>query len=565
MNLLDLREKMQSGASIYDMPLRVTYYARVSTEKVEQLNSLDNQMFYFEKLIKENPNWKFVDGYIDEGLSGTSTVHRLGFLKMIKDGKAGKFDLVITKEISRFARDTLDSIQYTRELLFHGVGVFFQSDNINTLTPDAELRLTIMASLAQDEVRKLSERLRFGYKRSIEQGRVLGQNNLLGYNKSDGVLTINEEQAVVVRRIFELYNEGRIGLRRIARELEKEGHLSPFTGKMLSPETIKSVITNPKYKGYYCSGKTISLDYRNRKRIRKSADEWNVYKDEKIPAIVSEEVWERANRLYAERSAKCRTHGDAYQSRYSFSGKVFCAEHGTSYHRHVYKSQSKGEQEVWNCKLYRQKGRIDGCDSPTIYSTELFRILNDIYSSVYTQKDEIISGLLDIYDSVEDKDYSRDITRLEADLSKFKVKKDILLDLLTDGTINKTEFAERNNSLSADLTALTEQLERLQAEQELTAENKQNMKLLQKTLEEEFADENSFNAEISNALLSKIIVHKVGADKRKLRLEIILNIGKTYFAEYGNNSIITLNEIGISQAQVSRLEKGALNKIKRKI
>jgi DNA invertase Pin-like site-specific DNA recombinase/uncharacterized small protein (DUF1192 family) len=572
MNLLTLRNEIQAGASIYDLPLRVVYYARVSTDKREQLNSLDNQTFYFEDIIKKNPNWKYIGGYIDEGLSGTSTANRLGFLKMIKDGKAGKFDLVITKEISRFARDTLDSIQYTRELLSHGVGVFFQSDNINTLTPDAELRLTIMASLAQDEVRKLSERLRFGYKRSIEQGRILGQNNLLGYNKADGKLTVNEEQAAIVRRIFELYNEGRIGLRRIARELEKQGMVSPFTGKMLSPETIKSVITNPKYKGYYCSGKTISIDYRNKKRIRKSADEWNVYKDENIPAIVSEDVWDRANILYQERSKRCKEHGYAYQSRYSFSGKIFCAEHGTSYHRHVYKSNS-GEKEVWNCKLYRQKGKVDGCDSPTIYSSELFIILNDVYNSVCTQKDEIINGLMEIYSSVESRDYKKDIAKLEKEIEKLKAKKDILLELLIDNTISKPEFSERNDALNAEIERLIKQADTLKEEARLSADNRANLKTLKKTLQEEFTSADSFNAELSSALLDRIIVYKIGGDKRQLRLEIILNIGKSYFAEYGGRSesaaggspSISLNEIGISQAQVSRLEKGALNKIKRKI
>jgi DNA invertase Pin-like site-specific DNA recombinase len=566
MELLKLRNEINAGVSIYDLPLRVVYYARVSTDKDEQLNSLGNQTFYFEDYIKSNKNWKYIQGYIDEGLSGTTTAKRLGFLQMIKDGKAGKFDLIITKEISRFARDTLDSIKYTRELLDCGVGVFFQSDNINTLDRDSELRLTIMASLAQDESRKLSERLRFGYKRSIEQGRVLGQNNMLGYHKADGVLTINEEQAVIVRRIFELYNEGKIGLRRIARQLESEGLLSPFTGKMLSPETIKSVITNPKYKGYYCSGKTYSIDYRNKKQIRKDSSEWNVYKDDRIPAIVSEEAWDRANVLYQERSEKCKAHGDACQSRYSFSGKIFCGEHNVSYHRHVYKSKSKGEQEVWNCKLYRQKGKVDGCDSPTIYSTELFEILNDIYSTILEQKDEIIGGLLEIYSSVRESKNNRiQIKKLQSAIDKLKAKKDTLLDLYMDKAITKPEFTERNNALNVEVERLVGVLEGFEEEERLSADSVENLKTLRKTLEEEFANSDSFNAEMSNVLLDKIIVHKIDGSKHNLRLEIVLNIGKSFIVEYGNNDIISLQEIGISQAQVSRLEKGALNKIKRKI
>ena len=160
---MELRTK-----SIYDLPLRVTYYARVSSESDEQLNSLGNQVSYYEDLIRRNFPWTFVPGYIDEGLSGISTKKRENFNRMIEDAAEGQFDLVITKEISRFARNTLDSIRYTRQLLSYGVGVFFQNDNINTFDEDAELRLSIMSSIAQDELRKLSSRekqiieMRFG-------------------------------------------------------------------------------------------------------------------------------------------------------------------------------------------------------------------------------------------------------------------------------------------------------------------------------------------------------------------------------------------------------------------
>jgi DNA invertase Pin-like site-specific DNA recombinase len=168
------------GKTIYDFPLRVTYYARVSTDKDERLNSLDNQKFYFDDFIKKCPNWTFAEGYIDEGISGTTAAKRDSFLRMVEDANQGLFDLILTKEISRFSRSTLDSIKYTQDLLSCGVGVLFQSDNINTILPDSELRLTIMASVAQEEVRKLSERVRFGMKRSIEKNRALGNSAIWG-------------------------------------------------------------------------------------------------------------------------------------------------------------------------------------------------------------------------------------------------------------------------------------------------------------------------------------------------------------------------------------------------
>ena len=192
-NTMDIHEIRQllKMKSIYDIPLSVTYYARVSSESDEQLNSLSNQIQYYEELIRKNPAWTFVDGYIDEGLSGISTKKRENFNRMIEDAKNGKFDFIITKEISRFARNTLDSIQYTRQLLNAGVGVFFQNDNINTLDEDSELRLSIMSSIAQDELRKLSSRIKFGHQQAIKQNVVLGNNRIFGYKKKDPSVSIS--------------------------------------------------------------------------------------------------------------------------------------------------------------------------------------------------------------------------------------------------------------------------------------------------------------------------------------------------------------------------------------
>src|SRR5574344_232635 len=222
MDILKLRSMLSQNKSIYDLPLRVVYYARVSTEREEQLNSLDSQVMYFEDLIKKQENWEFIDGYVDEGITGVLVNKRDSFLRMIRDAKSGRFDLVITKEVSRFARNTLDSIQYTRELLNYGVGVYFMSDNILTLDSDSELRLTIMSSLAQEEIRKLSERVKFGYKRSVEKGVVAGSNNIIGYRKNKGKLVIDEEQAKFIKLIFEIYVSENIGVHRLGFKLFEE-------------------------------------------------------------------------------------------------------------------------------------------------------------------------------------------------------------------------------------------------------------------------------------------------------------------------------------------------------
>ena len=251
--------------SIYDLPLRVTYYARVSSESDEQLNSLGNQVSYYEDLIRRNLPWTFVPGYIDEGLSGISTKKRENFNRMIEDAAEGQFDLIITKEISRFARNTLDSIQYTRQLLSYGVGVFFQNDNINTFDEDAELRLSIMSSIAQDELRKLSSRVKFGHQQAIKSSVILGNSRIFGYTKADGKLVIDETEAPMVRELFELYATGEYSMKQLETLFWDKGYRN-HNGKKIAHTTMSNLISNPKYKGYYVGNKVKVVDMFTKKQ-----------------------------------------------------------------------------------------------------------------------------------------------------------------------------------------------------------------------------------------------------------------------------------------------------------
>ena len=226
MDVRKVRSEMGMGRSFYDLPLRVTFYARVSTDMDAQLNSLENQIRYYTEFIQSKPNWTYVPGYVDEGISGGSTKKRDDFNRMIRDAKAGLFDFIITKEISRFSRSTLDSIQYTQELLEHNVGVFFQNDHIKTLDLDSEFRLVVMAGVAQDELRKLSERTKFGFAQSIKNGRVLGNDKLYGYDKKNCVMAVNEAEAEIVRTVFDLYANQGMGTRKISRTLSEMGYTS---------------------------------------------------------------------------------------------------------------------------------------------------------------------------------------------------------------------------------------------------------------------------------------------------------------------------------------------------
>lgn len=264
MDIFHVREELKYK-SIRDIPLRVTFYARVSSERDEQLNSLKNQTEYYEEYIKSNSKWMYVKGYIDEGISGISTNKRENFHKMIDDGLSGKFDYIVTKEISRFVRNTLDSIGYTRKLLSNGVAVFFQNDNINTLDEDSEFRLTIMAGVAQDEVRKLSSRVRFVHKQAIKNGVVLGNSHIYGYDKEKGRLIINEYEAKMIRFIFEKYTEGVMTTPKIEKALYEMGYRN-YKGGKISRGVIQHIITNPKYKAYYVGNKVKIVDMFTKKQ-----------------------------------------------------------------------------------------------------------------------------------------------------------------------------------------------------------------------------------------------------------------------------------------------------------
>ena len=323
---LQLRQK-----TIYELQLRVTFYARVSTDSNEQLNYLTNQISYYKEMIKKNSAWAYVPGYIDEGLSGISTKKRENFHRMIEDAKAGKFDLILTKEISRFARNTLDSIQYTRDLLNAGVAVFFQNDNIKTIDEDSELRLFIMSSIAQDELRKLSSRVKFGHQQAIKEGVVLGNNRIFGYVKDDGRLVIDESEAPMVRQLFELYATGEYSLKQIEKLFWDQGYRN-YRGNRIAHTTTSNMISNPKYKGYYVGNKVKVIDMFTKKQKFLPPEEWVMFKDETgeiVPAIVSEELWDQANVVLRRRSDDVKNRQNVCNSENLLTSKLYCTCCGT--------------------------------------------------------------------------------------------------------------------------------------------------------------------------------------------------------------------------------------------
>lgn len=245
---------------------RIAIYARVSTEHEAQLFALDNQVDWYDSIMEQHPEWLLVQKYVDRGITGTQAEKRPQFMKMIADAKDGDFDLIVTREVSRFARNTVDTLQFTRELKAIGVEVFFVNDNIRTFDGDGELRLTIMATLAQDESRKTSIRVKAGQRTSMEKGKFFQNGSILGYDKVGDEMVINEEQAATVRMIFDLYNSG-LGVRKIQWELEKAGRLTAKGLKNWSASNISRILHNSFYCGIITYNKEYVADFLEQKKI----------------------------------------------------------------------------------------------------------------------------------------------------------------------------------------------------------------------------------------------------------------------------------------------------------
>ena len=531
MEVRKIRAEMRMGRSFYDLPLRVTFYARVSTDQDEQINSLENQVQYYTELIQSKPNWKFVPGYVDEGISGGSTKKRDDFNRMIRDAKAGMFDFIITKEISRFSRSTLDSIKYTQELLDYNVGVFFQNDNINTLDTDSEFRLVIMAGVAQDEIRKLSERLKFGFRQAIKNGHVLGNDKLYGYDKKDCVLTINEKEAEIIRLVFDLYGNQRLGVRTVSKRLTELGYTSR-EGNAFNTLTIRHILENPKYKGWYCGNKTQSIDYRTKKNAPLEEQEWVMYPDPSIPAIVPEELWNRANALYKKRREETMSHssGVSFQNRYPYSAKIYCEEHGTTFHRQVLESK-KGRQEVWHCKVYRTHGRA-ACSAPQIRSCDLDAILSEIFDRIVKDKQAIIDSLVTVISNVpKEVDYDRLSNQVQAEMEEIGKKKDRLLDLSIAGALTVEEFKQRNDAFNAQLSQCESQLRAIEQEAEQAAKGAIDLAEIRRCLEQELSFDGEPNEALLTTILEKIVVKK-GSTREEIHLDIFLKLGERFEAVY---------------------------------
>ena len=509
---IDKYETLNQERKIQNMKKRVAAYCRVSTDNDDQANSFESQQRYFRQYIERNPDWELYAIFADEGISGTNTKKRKEFNRMIACAKNGDFDLIITKEISRFARNTLDSIFYTRDLKKHGVGVIFLNDNINTLDGDAELRLAIMSSIAQEESRKTSERVKWGQKRQMEQGVVFGRS-MLGYDVKGGKMTINEDGAKIVRLIFRKFVDEGKGTHVIARELREEG-INPMRMKEWSNTVILRVIRNEKYCGDLVQKKTYTPDFlSHEKKYNRGQEEFVILKDHHEP-IISRELFDKANRILDAKSLS--QEGKAkHSNRYPFSGKIKCGRCGASYVAR-YKTRKDGSRyKAWRCYEAANHGRphIDkagnqvGCSGESIRNEEAIYLLYLVCRELKINRQKVVDNLTKTIDAVMRIDLTGTSTSaLSEKIEEAKKKRTGLIDLYTSGDIDKTEFTALRAKYDEDIEKLKAMAEGIEQQQTMILKQQELMADIKNAIDE-LINGIQYEDEYYTQILDKMVIN----------------------------------------------------------
>jgi len=507
--------------------IKVASYCRVSTDRDDQANSFESQQRYFKEYIDRQPDWELYQVYADEGITGTSTKKRAAFNRMIADAHLGKFHLILTKEVSRFSRNILDTITYTRELKALGVGVLFMNDGISTLEPDAELRLSIMGSIAQEESRKTSTRVKWGQTRRMEQGVVFGRS-LLGYDVKDGCLTVNPEGAEIVRLIFYKYGVEKKGTTVIARELREAGYRTHSGNVKWSNTHIVKILKNEKYVGDLVQKKTITPDYLSHaKKYNHGEEEFVIIRDHHEP-IIDRELWDTVQRELKKRNRNGEL-GAGHSNRYVFSGKIKCGECGASFVSRKKTRKDGSLYKRWSCYTATSEGqkRIDvrgnevGCDVGKLLRDELaLDILQQSLTTLRMDRDRIIQNVtalaLEAIQMCEEGSTDR-VEALEYEISQLKQKKADVLDAFFSKQITKEEMHLVNQRYDGELEDLQRRLEGVRERESITYEEDQ----LEKDVGRQVADIVNCRAD-SEVLYKNVLDHMVVHKDRKI--EVFLNL-----------------------------------------
>ena len=501
------------STEMYEKILRVAAYARVSTDKEDQSNSLSSQRNYFAEFITNHENWKLSDVYYDEGISGTQTKKRTGFNQMIQDALNGELDLIITKEVCRFARNTVDTLSYTRQLKEAGVGVIFTIDNIDTRDSDGELRLTIMASIAQEESRKTSERVRWGQKRQMEKGVVFGRD-LLGYTVHNGKLSINEEEVPVVKAIFHKYvNEGK-GTHVIARELMEEG-MRPKRIALWSNTVILRVLRNEKYVGDLLQKKTYTPNYLTHAKKYNHGEEDMVYLKNHHEPIINRELWTRTQEELKRRSPS-EEQKSKHSNRYWCSGKIRCAECGSRFVSRTKKLKNGEIYRAWRCHSAANHGALKkdadgkniGCDNSSINERSLKTCMHYCITLVQGENDTLKKEILEEISKLQ-KESAKEMNskKIQKKIEKLETKKRQSIDLMLEGLITKEDLKKQTDWYNEELESLNIQLAEALSKDKVQSRQVNDMEQYIKALDE-IMDIGEHNELLYKEVLDYIEVHK---------------------------------------------------------
>ena len=506
----------------------VAIYARVSTEHEAQISALGNQIQYYDDLFEKHPEWELYDRYIDEGITGTSVKKRKNFMRMMQDASKNKFDLIVTREVSRFARNTVDTLQQTRILRREGVEVYFTEDNIWTMNDeDGELRLTIMATLAQNESKKTSVRVKAGQMISFKNGVLYGNGNILGYDRIGKEYVVNELQARTVRRIFDLYLDGN-GVRKIQFVLEKEGHLTATGLTKWQPGNISRILRNPFYCGTIVYRKQFVPDFLEQKKINNFGEVDKVIVEGRHTPIVTKEQFEKVQQILSSKSESVHNKGCRGKK---ISKDIWCrkmkCECGSSYNRVTWHKSSEGPQYAYQCysqirtgtfKTRERKGlSTEGiCVTKMVPRWKLEVMADIIFQKFWNDREGVLAIANEMLDNCYENEHDNEVLDRKRDLEDkmelWNRKYNNLLDMRMAGEIEKDRYDEKREQILKEQQHLKKQLEIICGETGLSDDiYMDKVEILKYGLEQNFNfSTRHIPEEVIDAFIKEIIVCQDG-------------------------------------------------------
>ena len=493
--------------------IRVAAYCRVSTDTEDQINSYNSQVEHYTEFIKKNKEWTLAGIYADEAMTGTQADRRIDFQRLVNDCINGDIDMVITKSISRFARNTLDTLQYVRKLKEFNVAVFFEEENINTLTMDGELLLTILSSVAQQEVENISANVKKGLKMKMERGELVGFQGCLGYNYDPETksISINKQEVEIVKYIFRRYIEG-VGGMVISRELEEQGYLSPRGNKKWNETTVLGIIKNEKYKGDLLMGKTFTVDPISKRRLGNFGEQDKFYIEKHHEPIISEEDFEKAQGIRIRRSKNRNTieksggKREKYSRKYAFSSMIECGFCKHILSRRTWHSSSEHSKIIWQCVNATQNGKKYCPNSKGIEEKAIEKAFMESYRQVCHNNVEITNEFLKtVEEELKDDRLSKDLKRINKEINVIVKSEKDLVELKLSDAISIDIYQEKYNEISISKEKLLEEKRILEVT--LTDEKalKERLEGFKKLLESnKYLEE--FDRAVFESIVEKIII-----------------------------------------------------------